>query len=74
MTLVFFLFLTHLALGVLATLPFTMEKAGRSYFKLCSASAAFMTTAAIWLLYRRYGWHTAPAGIAVRPLASRWKT
>jgi hypothetical protein len=68
MTLVFFLFLTHLALGVLATLPFTMEKAGRSYFKLCSASAAFMTTAAIWLLYRRYGWHTSPAGVDVRPL------
>lgn len=68
MTLVFFLFLTHLALGVLLTLTFTAEKAGRSYFKLCSASAAFMTTAAIWLLFRRYGWRRAPEGIDERAL------
>jgi hypothetical protein len=68
MTLVFFLFFTHLALGVLATLPFTMEKAGRGYFKFSSASAAFMLTAAAWLLFRRYGFGTGPQGPAPKPL------
>jgi hypothetical protein len=68
MSLVFFLFLLHLSLGVLATIPFTMEQAGRSYFKFCSASAAFMTTCAIWLLFRRYGWDGGPPGIEIRPL------
>jgi hypothetical protein len=67
-TFVYFLFLTHLAFGVLATLPFTMEKAGRSYFKFASASAAFMITAAIGLLYRRYGWDGGAPGIAHRAL------
>jgi hypothetical protein len=67
-SLVYFLFLTHLAFGVLATLPFTMEKSGRSYFKFASASAAFMLTAGLWLLYRRYGWDGAPLGIAMAPL------
>jgi hypothetical protein len=62
------LFLLHLSLGVLATLPFTMEQAGRSYFKFCSASAAFMSTAAIWLLFRRYGWDGNPRGIELQPL------
>jgi hypothetical protein len=56
MTVVFFLFLVHLSLGLLATLPFVPDKAGRSFFKFCSAAAAFMCTCALWLLYRRYGW------------------
>ena len=55
MTLVFFLFLTHLGLGLLAMLPFVPERAGRSYFKFCSASAAFTMTAGLALLLRRYG-------------------
>jgi hypothetical protein len=55
MSTVFFLFLLHLALGVLATLPFVPHKAGRSFFKFSSAAAAFMSTAALWLVYRRYG-------------------
>jgi hypothetical protein len=61
---VFFLFFLHLSLGLLATLPFVPEKAGRSYFKFCSAAAAFMCTAALWLLYRRHGLGTlnAPGG------------
>jgi hypothetical protein len=67
-TFVFFLFLMHLSLGVLLTLPVTMDQAGRSYFKFCSASAAFMTTAAIWLLVRRYGWHAGPPEIEMTPL------
>ncbi len=65
MTTVFFLFLLHLSLGLLATLPFVPESAGRKYFKFCSASATFMTTAALWLLARRFGTHGgtgAPAG------------
>ena len=52
---VFFFFLVHLSLGVLAMLPFVPERAGNSFFKFCSASAAFMSTAGLWLLYRRYG-------------------
>ena len=68
MTFVYFLFLLHLALGVLATLPFTMEKAGRSYFKFCSASAAFMMTAGLGLLWRRYGVHGVVAGVEYEPL------
>jgi hypothetical protein len=67
-TIVFFYFLMHLALGVLVTLPFTMDQAGRSYFKFCSASAAFMTTAALWLLYRRYGWDGGPTGLDMHAL------
>ena len=55
MTFVFFLFLTHLGLGLLAMLPFVPERAGRSYFKFCSAAAAFMMTAGLGLLLRRYG-------------------
>jgi protein NrfD len=59
-TFVYFLFLTHLAYGVLATLPFTMEQSGRSYFKFVSASAAFMIAAALGLMFRRYGWDAGP--------------
>lgn len=55
MTFVFFLFLLHLSLGLLATLPFVPDKAGQSFFKFCSAAAGFMCTCALWLLYRRYG-------------------
>jgi protein NrfD len=55
LTSVFFLFLLHLSLGLLAMLPFVPDRAGARFFKFCSASAAFMTTAALWLLYRRYG-------------------
>jgi protein NrfD len=68
-TTVFFLFLLHLALGVLATLPFVPRKAGRSFFKFSSAAAAFMATASVWLLYRRYGLSGAGApGGAQYPL------
>jgi hypothetical protein len=69
-TTVFFLFLIHLALGLMATLPLVPERAGRSFFKLCSAAAATMTTAGLWLLVRRFGWEgpTAPAGEAYVPL------
>ncbi len=55
MTTVFFLFLFHSSLGLLAMLPFVGEEAGSKFFKFCSAAAAFMTTAAVWLLYRRHG-------------------
>ena len=65
MTTVFFLFLVHLALGLMAMLPLVPDRAGASFFKFCSAAAAAMTTAALWLLARRFGLHggaTAPAG------------
>jgi hypothetical protein len=54
-TAVFFLFLVHLALGLMAMLPFVPDRAGIGFFKLCSASAATMTTAGTWLLVRRFG-------------------
>jgi hypothetical protein len=53
---VFFLFLTHLALGLLLTLPLVPESAGTRYFKFCSAAAALMGTAGLWVLVRRFGW------------------
>lgn len=55
MSTVFFLFLLHLSVGLLATLPLVPERAGAKYFKFCSAAAVFMTTAGLWLLYRRFG-------------------
>ena len=55
MTVVFFLFLTHLGLGLLAMLPFVPDRAGTSYFKFCSAAAAFTMTAGVGLLLRRFG-------------------
>jgi hypothetical protein len=66
-TTVSFLFLVHLALGLMAMLPFVPDRAGLGFFKLCSASAATMTTAGVWLLARRFGLEGrtgAPAGEA----------
>jgi len=60
---VFFLFLLHFAVGLLATLLFVPERAGDRFFKLCAATSATMLTAGSWLLYRRYG--TAGAGGAI---------
>lgn len=53
MSTVFFLFLLHLSLGLLATLALVPARAGARFFKFCSASAALMTTAGLWLWYRR---------------------
>jgi hypothetical protein len=58
---VFFLFLLHLSVGLLATLPLVPERAGAKFFKFCSASAVLMTTAGLWLLYRRFGTGDGPA-------------
>jgi hypothetical protein len=63
-TTVFFLFLTHLSLGLLLTLPLVPESAGTKYFKFCSAAAAFMATAGLWLLLRRFGWRGGPGAPA----------
>jgi len=59
-TTVFFLFLLHLSLGLLAALPLVPEQAGKKFFKFCSASAAFLTAAAFGLLVRRFGWAGGP--------------
>jgi len=70
-TVVFFLFLTHLALGLLAMIPFVPDRAGTRYFKFCSASAAFTMTAGLGLLLRRFGLSGgagAPGGSAYRLL------
>ncbi len=55
MTGVFFLYLLHFAVGLLAALVFVPERAGDRFFRLCAATAATMLTAASWLLYRRFG-------------------
>ena len=55
MSSVFFLFLSHLALGILITLAVVPARAGAGFFKLCSASAALTSAAGLWLLYRRFG-------------------
>lgn len=55
MTFVFFLFLLHASLGLLAALPLVPDRAGAKFFKFCAASSAFMTTAGWWLLWRRGG-------------------
>ena len=52
----------------MAMLPFVPDRAGLGFFKLCSASAATMTTAGLWLLVRRFGLDGrtgAPAGEAI---------
>jgi protein NrfD len=70
-TTVFFLFLVHLSLGLMAMLPLVPDRAGVGFFKLCSASAATMTTAGLWLLVRRFGWDgglAAPGGGAYEVL------
>jgi hypothetical protein len=54
-TAVFFLFLLHLSVGLLFALCLVPHRAGDRFFKLCAASAALMTTAALALLWRRYG-------------------
>lgn len=68
MSTVFFLFLLHLSVGLLATLPLVPERAGAKYFKFVSASAAFMTTAGLWLLYRRYGIDDGHASLGAYPV------
>jgi hypothetical protein len=65
---VFFLFLLHLALGLLAMLPFVPDRAGTKFFKFCSGSAAFMIAAGAWMLYRRFGME----GAALAPGGGRY--
>ena len=55
MTTVFFLFLLHLSLGLLAMLAFVPDRAGERFFKLCATSASLMMGAGLVFLYRRYG-------------------
>jgi hypothetical protein len=54
-TFVFFLFLLHASVGLMAALAAVPDRAGARFFKLCAASAAFMTTAGGWMLWRRGG-------------------
>jgi hypothetical protein len=52
---VFFLFFLHASLGLMAALAFVPDRAGVKFFKLCAASAAFMTMAGLWLVVRADG-------------------
>jgi hypothetical protein len=65
---VFFLFLLHLSVGLLATLTLVPERAGAKFFKFCSASAVLMTTAGLWFLYRRFGTGGGPAVLGDYPV------
>ena len=71
MTTVFFLYLGHFALGILATLFLVPERAGVKFFKLCSAIAASMLTAAVSLAARRFGvaGGSAAPGASLYPIA-----
>lgn len=69
MSTVFFLFLLHLSVGLLATLPLVPERAGAKYFKFCSAAAVFMITAGLWLLYRRFGVADGPPALGAYRVA-----
>lgn len=60
MTSVYYLFLLHASLGLLAALLLVPEKAGAAFFKLCSGAAAFMTLSGLWLAVRRFGWDGGP--------------
>jgi len=71
LTAVFFFYLVHFGLGLLGSLLFVPQRAGVKYFKLCSAIAAFMLTAGVYLSYRRFGMHggaAAPGGALYVPL------
>ncbi len=70
MTGVFFLFLLHFAVGLLAALLFVPDRAGDRFFRLSAAAAATMLTSALWLVYRRFG----IAGGAGAPGASRYSS
>jgi hypothetical protein len=65
---VFFLFLLYTSVGTMATLPLVPERAGAKYFKFISASAAFMTTAGLWLLYRRFGMEAGHPTLGAYPV------
>ena len=60
MSFVFFHFLVHSSLGLLAVLALVTERAGAKFFKFCSGVAAFMTAAALGLVYRRHGLAVGP--------------
>jgi hypothetical protein len=62
LTSVFFLFLLHLSVGLVVALVLVPHRAGERFFKLCATTAAVMTTAALALLWRRYG-AQAPADL-----------
>ena len=70
MTRVFFHFLVQGALGLLASLALVPPRAGARFFKFCSGASAFMITAGLWLLWRRFGAAGGPGapGEAAYPL------
>lgn len=70
MTGVFFLFLLHFAVGLLAALVVVPDRAGDRFFRLCAGTAATMLTAALWLAYRRYGTSGGPGGFG--PVSYSW--
>ena len=59
MSSVFFLFLTHQALGLMLALLFVSERAGDRFFRFSSAAAAFVATGGLALLLKRFGWSGA---------------
>jgi hypothetical protein len=72
---VFFHFLAQGALGLLASITLVPPRAGKRFFKFCSGAAVFMITAALWLLWRRFGSRGgsgAPGGEDYPRLLAAW--
>lgn len=63
MSAVFFVFLLHASLGLLAMLAFVPPQAGARFFKFCAGTAAVMTALGVGLVGQRFG----HAGGAVAP-------
>jgi len=75
MSAVFFHFLAQGALGLLGSLTLVPARAGKRFFKFCSGTAVFMITAALWLLWRRFGaggGSGAPGGADYPLLLAAW--
>jgi len=70
MSTVFFLFLLHLSLGLLAALPLVPARAGARFFKFCSGSSAVMTALGLALLARRHGPAAAAAAVGEGTIAA----
>lgn len=69
MTGVFFLFLLHASLGLLAMLSCVPPQAGARFFKFCAGTAAVMTAMALGLALRRFGTQAATVGADALALA-----
>jgi hypothetical protein len=72
MTSVFFIFLLHASLGLLAMLICVPPQAGARFFKFCAGTAAVMTALGLGLVARRFGFEVgAPLADALLSARAR---